>query len=426
MGYTIAEKILMLKSGRQNLMPGDIVTIEPDMVMSHDNTAFITKKFYETGVRRVWDRGRIVIVFDHCVPAEKPEHRKNHTEAEQFAREQQIKNFIGFDGGVSHQVMCERGFVLPGEIIMGSDSHSTLYGAFGALGIPINRTEMAGIWATGKTWLKVPETIKIVVEGRFPRGVYAKDLIMKLLSILRADGAQYKSIEFTGSTIEEMSISSRMTLSNMAVELGAKAGIVPFDRITEEYLKGRVQKNYVPVYADSDAKYEKTVYINAGMLEPQVACPHTVDNVRPVSEAEGTSINMAYLGSCTNGRIEDLQTAAEILKGRKVAEGVRLVVYPASTEVDREARRLGIYDALTGAGAQWMTASCGPCFGDVGATLKDGEVCISSSNRNFCGRMGSKKSFVYLASPATVAASCIGGKIVAPGRYIDISAGKVK
>lgn len=418
MPYTITEKILMKYSGRTSVKPGDIVIIEPSRIMSHDNSAFIIKKFKKTGVKRVWNKDKIVIIFDHTVPASNPEHIKNHDEARQFVKEQKIKNFYDTKAGVSHQVMMEEGFVLPGSITMGADSHSTLYGAATSLGIPINRTEMAGIWATGKIWLKVPQTIKISINGDLPKGVYAKDILLKILSMTKSDGATYKTIEFTGRSIADMSMSARMTLSNMAVEIGAKAGICTFDHITKEYIDSRTNEKYSPVLSDPDAKYEKIIRLDVSNLEPQISYPHKVDNVKSINEIEDVKINQAYLGSCTNGRIEDLKIAADILRGKKIKKGVKLVVYPASIKIKNEAERLGVLQILEDAGAKLMTASCGPCFGAIGSTLHDKQVCISSSNRNFRGRMGSPNSFVYLSSPATVAASCIEGKITDPRNYL--------
>lgn len=417
MGHTMIEKILAAKADRPTVRPGEIVTVEPHRVMSHDNTAFIVDKFRRIGRARVWDADKVVVIFDHCVPAELPAHRQNHEEAETFAREQDLPHFFGAEAGVCHQVMMERGLALPGQIVLGADSHSTLYGAANAAGIPINRTEMAAVWATGTIWLKVPTTINVTLVGRLPAGVYAKDICLRLLRLLRAGGANYRALEFTGRGVHDLSMSSRMTLCNMAVELGAKVGIMPYDGVTASYLAGR-SSAYVPVAPDHDASYEREVTVDLAGLAPQIACPHTVDNVADLTEVAGTRIHQGYLGSCTNGRLEDLHVAARILSGRRVAAGVRLVVYPASVQVLREAKADGTYDLLAAAGAEFRTASCGPCFGAVGATLGDGEVCISSSNRNFCGRMGSKRSLVYLSSPAVVAASCVAGAITDPRGYL--------
>jgi len=398
--------------------PGEIVTVEPDRVMSHDNTAFIVKEFRRTGRTRVWDPEKVVVVFDHCVPAVDPAHRRNHEEAAAFAAEQGLPHFLGADAGVCHQVMCERGFVLPGQLVLGADSHSTLYGALNAVGIPINRTEMAGVWATGTIWLKVPETIRVELAGGLRPGVAAKDAVLRLLRELRADGATYRAIEFAGPALAGLSVSERMTFCNMAVELGAKAGLMPCDAVARAYLEGRARGPFEPLDPDPDARYERTVRLDLDGLEPQVACPHTVDNVTDLSDVAGTAVHQAYLGSCTNGRLDDLQAAAAILRGRRVAPGVELVVYPASVEVAEAAAADGTLGALEAAGARLMTASCGPCFGAVGATLGPGQVCVSSSNRNFCGRMGAKESSVYLASPAVVAASAVEGRLADPRGYL--------
>lgn len=412
-GRTVIEKALGRKVGR-NVTAGEIVTVEPDRVMSHDNTAFIIKKFHATGRTRVWDADKIVIVFDHCVPAIDPAHARNHEEARTFVAQQELPHFFDAGAGVCHQVMMERGFVRPGELLLGADSHSTLYGAMGAVGIPINRTEMAGVWATGEIWLKVPPTIQIRLSGELSPGVYAKDLVLHLLRHLRADGATYRSLEFAGPAVAGMSLSERSTLCNMAVELGAKAGIVPCDAVTEAYLRSRTDADYTPIHPDADAVYERVVEVDLSTLEPQVSCPHTVDNVKDLSEVAGTVVHQAYLGSCTNGRLDDLRIAAEILAGKTIADSVRLTVYPASAEVADAAEAEGISDTLRAAGARIEIASCGPCFGAVGSTLQAGQACISSSNRNFRGRMGDTASEVYLSSPAVVAASAIAGCIADP------------
>jgi 3-isopropylmalate/(R)-2-methylmalate dehydratase large subunit len=414
---TIVEEILSRRAGR-DVRPGEIVIVEPERVMSHDNTAFIIKRFLRTGRTRVWRPERIVIAFDHCVPALDPEHARNHREAREFVAEQGIEHFFDAGVGVCHQLMSERGFALPGTLVLGADSHSTLYGALNALGIPINRTEMAGIWATGKIWLKVPETIRVVLEGALGEGVSAKDAVLKLLRDLRADGATYRALEFAGPGVGSLTLASRMTLSNMAVELGAKAGLFPCDDTTLEFLRGRAQAEFEPAEAGVGARYERELTLDLSTLQPQVARPHAVDNVTDLSEVRGTPVHQAYLGSCTNGRLEDLAIAARILEGRRVDPRVRLVVYPASSEVRADAEAAGVWATLEAAGAEMMGASCGPCFGAVGATLEAGQVCISSSNRNFCGRMGSKEAEVYLASPAVVAASCVAGAIADPKDYL--------
>lgn len=420
---TIAEQVLGRLAGRQ-VQAGEIVTVEPDRVMSHDNTAFVVKHFKATGRQRVWDPEKLVIVFDHTVPALSDAHQKNHAQARAFVAEQGLRHFFDAGEGVCHQLMLEHGLVLPGQLALGADSHSTLYGAVNALGIPINRTEMAGVWATGQIWLRVPETIRIELRGALAPGVAAKDVLLELLRQLRADGANYRSIEFAGPALAGLGISERMTLCNMAVELGAKCGVCPWDAHTAAWVEGRAGgAAFQPVAPTPDAVYAAEVVLELEALEPRVACPHTVDNVVPLSEVAGTPVQQGYLGSCTNGRLEDLRVAARILEGRRVAPGVRLVVYPASRAVLEAARAEGVLGALEAAGATIEAAACGPCFGDVGATLEAGQACISSSNRNFQGRMGSKDAFVYLSSPAVVAASCLEARIADPRPYLEALAG---
>lgn len=398
---------------------GDIVIVEPDRVMSHDNTAFIIKKFKETGYSEVWNPEKIVIVFDHCVPARTPAHSQNHDEARRFVRDAGIRHFIDAGEGVSHQIMMERGFVLPGQLVLGADSHSTIYGALNAVGIPINRTEMAGIWATGEIWLKVPQSIRVAMSGALPAGVYAKDVFLNILKLLGGDGATYRCLEFAGPGVSGLSMSERMTLSNMAVEVGAKAGIMPFDDLTRDFLEGRTMASYEKIAASDQAEYERNIEIDLSQLQPQIACPHQVDNIRDLADVAGTPVSHGYLGSCTNGRIDDLRTAADILDGKRIAKGVRLVVYPASEEIRSVAIAEGILDRLARSGASIEASACGPCFGAVGATLGAGEVCISSSNRNFRGRMGSRDAEIYLSSPAVVAASCLTGKITDPREFMQ-------
>ncbi len=422
----LALELFERKAGRA-LQPGDIVVLEPDSVMSHDNTAFIQKSFRETGATRVWKPERVVIVFDHCVPAVLPAHALNHEQARRFVAEQGIEHFFDAGAGICHQVMMERGLVQPGELILGADSHSTLYGAMGALGIPINRTEMAGVWATGEIWLKVPESIRVELTGALPNGVFAKDLVLALLAELGADGAAYQALEFTGPGARAMGMSERMTLCNMAVELGAKCGLFAPDAVTRAFLDAQsVANGAQPAPAmdfETDAGdercspsngYARSLTIALDTLEPQIACPHTVDNVHPIQTVAGRPVHHAYLGSCTNGRLEDLHIAAALLRTRTVAAHVQLHVYPASDRIAQAAERDGTMDTLRAAGAHIMGASCGPCFGAVGAILEAGQACISSSNRNFRGRMGSEQADVYLASPATVAASAIMGCLTDP------------
>ncbi|HDM90954.1 MAG TPA: 3-isopropylmalate dehydratase large subunit [candidate division WOR-3 bacterium] len=420
MGKTFSEKILSLKSG-VDARAGQIVTVSPDYVMSHDNSAAILKTFKKLGVEKVKYPERAVIVLDHTVPPSTETYALHHKEIREFVREQGIENFfdINTEGGICHQVLPEKGFALPGKLILGADSHTTTYGAFGAFSAGIGRSEVAAIWATGELWLRVPETIKVVVKGKVPKGVYAKDIVLHIIGKIGADGATYMAVEFTGPVVEEMTVASRMVLTNMAAEMGAKNGYVPPDEKTFEWLKGRARTEYEPIYSDPDADYRDVIEFDVSDLVPQVAAPHTVDNVRPISEVEGTPINQGLLGTCTNGRLEDLEVAARILEGRKIAPGVRALVFPASWEVYREALKKGILWKLIEAGCVIMNPGCGPCLGAHEGVLAPGEVAISTANRNFKGRMGSREAEIYLASPATVAASLIEGKITDPRKYLE-------
>ncbi|MBT8172082.1 3-isopropylmalate dehydratase large subunit [Candidatus Bathyarchaeota archaeon] len=412
----IIEKILANASGKKEVSPKEIVETNIDMAMTHDLTGPLAiKSFREIGAKKVWDKNKIVIILDHLVPASSVISAGLHKIVRSFAQEQNIKNFYDVGrGGVCHQVMPEQGHVRPGEVIVGSDSHTCTYGAFGSFATGIGSTEMAAVFATGKLWFRVPEVIKVHITGKFQELVTAKDLILKIVGKIGADGAIYKGLEFGGSTIKEMSIDGRMVLSNMAVEMGAKAGIIEPDQKTLDYVTNRTNKSFNPVNNDSNAKYEKIVNIEVSDLEPQIAIPHAVDNVKPVSELEGKKIDQAFIGSCTNGRLEDLRSAAEILKGKKVANSVRLIVIPASQEIYLNALNEGLIQTIMNAGAIIGNPNCGPCLGGHMGILADNEVCISTSNRNFIGRMGSSKSNVYLASPATVAISAISGKISNP------------
>ena len=412
---TMAKAIFGKKAGRK-VEVNEIIEIEPDILMTHENTAAISKKFYSMGVKRVWDPEKIVIPVDHCVPAANEKYAANHKLIREFAREQNIKYFYDIKEGICHQVLPEKGHVLPGYLILGSDSHTTTYGAFGAFSAGIGRSEAASIMATGKLWLKVPESMKITVNGKLEKGVYAKDMILHIIGDIKADGANYMSVEFYGDTIENLSIAGRMVLSNMSAEMGAKAGIVQCDKKTEEWLKPRVSGE-IRAVKPIDNKYEITLEYNAEDITPKVACPHTVDNVKDVSDVD-VEIDQALIGTCTNGRIEDLREAAKILKGKKVHKNVRLLILPASREIYLEALKEGLLTELVKSGAMILNPNCGPCLGAHEGVLAPGEVCISTANRNFKGRMGCKEAFIYLASPATVAASALTGKITDPRDFL--------
>jgi len=413
MGKTFAEKILSDRLGRP-VSAGEIVTIQPDYVMSHDNSAAISKTFRSIGVERVWDPERIVIVLDHCVPAASEKHAVNHKEIRAFVAEQGIRHFYDVGRGVCHQVLPEEGFALPGRLVLGSDSHTTTYGAMGSFAAGIGRSEAAVIWATGGIWLRVPPTLQIKIDGSLSPAVAAKDLILYIIGKIGADGGLYRAVEFCGSTVRSLSMGGRMTLCNMAAEMGAKIAYVEPDGVTLRYLVRRAREGFEPIFSDPDATFDELISIDAAQVTPQVAKPHTVDNVAPVADVAGTPIQQALLGTCTNGRVEDLWVAANRLRGKKVHPGVRLLVFPASSQVYAEALRLGLLADLIEAGAVIMNPGCGPCLGAHQGVLAPGEVCISTANRNFKGRMGCKEAEVYLASPETVAASALAGCIADP------------
>ncbi len=415
---TISEKILARTSDQTSVSAGEIVNCKVDLAMSHDNTALVIRNFGEIGINTVWDRDKIVIPLDHRVPANTIEVAEAHKKIRNFSREHNLKNFLDIKQGICHQVLVELGFILPGKLVIGTDSHSTTYGALGAFGSGVGASEMAGIWATGELWLKVPETIKIVLSGKLKKHVYAKDVILKIISELTSSGANYKTIEFYGPIIDSFSISDRMTICNMAIEAGAKAGIIPPDKKTKEFLKNRTHKNYKTIYSDPKAKYSEELNFDFTDLTPQVACPDAVDNVKPISEVLGTTIDQGFIGSCTNGRLEDLRAAAEVLDGRTVHKDVRLLICPASQRIYLDALREGILEKLVAAGASMLNPGCGPCLGAHQGVLAGGEVAISTSNRNFKGRMGSPEARIFLGSPATVAASAIRGEITDPREFV--------
>lgn len=419
MGKTFSEKIFSRRAQRE-VRPGEVVTLSPDFVLSHDNSAAISISFKKMGAEKVKDPDKIVIVLDHVVPAATEQYALNHLMIRQFVNEQGIKNFydVGGEGGICHQVLVEEGFALPGLFILGADSHTTTYGAFGAFAAGVGRTEVASIWATGEIWLKVPESIKIVVRGKLGEGICAKDVILYIIGQIGSDGANYKSVEFEGEVISSLSQSSRMVLSNMAAEMGAKNCYIAPDEKTLDFIREKEKRPFEVVYPDGDAHYEQVYTFDLSSLSPQIAAPHTVDNVSPVNEWEGEKIHQALIGTCTNGRLEDLEVARSILKERKVKQGVRLLVIPASWQVYREGMAKGILGDLVDAGALILNPGCGPCLGAHQGVLAPQEVVISTSNRNFKGRMGSREASIYLASPATVAASAIEGKITDPRRYL--------
>ncbi|PIS30038.1 MAG: 3-isopropylmalate dehydratase large subunit [Candidatus Marinimicrobia bacterium CG08_land_8_20_14_0_20_45_22] len=410
MGKTFSEKILGKKAGKP-VVPGEIVEIEPDMAMSHDNTADISKTFYKIGVDKVYDPDKHVIILDHCTPAANEKFAQNHKDIREFVAKQGIKNFYDINEGICHQVMHEKGHVWPGALIVGADSHTTSYGAFGAFSTGIGRSEMAAIMACGKIWLRVPETIKIVCDGEFQSGITSKDLALTIAGDIGADGGLYRAIEFSGLGIERMSFASRFVLANMAVELGAKNGYMIPNKEILAYIKSRTNRKFEVVESDPDAEFDEVLTYDLSKIGPMVAKPHTVDNVAQVSAVKGTKIDQIFFGSCTNARVEDFEVVAGILKGRKVHSSVRLLVFPASREVYLDVLKRGWIIDLVEAGAVILNPGCGPCMGNHEGVPAKGEVTLSTSNRNFKGRMGNKDAEVYLCSPRTAAVSALTGRI---------------
>jgi homoaconitate hydratase family protein len=418
MKMTIAEKILAAKSGKTTVAPGEIVEAYPDLVMSHTATWRSVSVMSRIGATKLYDPERLAIVLDHISPAKTEKYAADQQTSRKFARDFGIRKFYDVDAGIAHLVLMEKGHVAPGDLIVGTDSHCTIYGSLGALGSGIGYTEVTSVWITGKLWMKVPETVKITLSGSFVNGVSSKDLMLYLIGKLGADGCSYKSVEFYGDSIRNVSISERMTITNLAMEMGVKCAFIPPDDKTKEYLDGRLNaKSYQPVYADEDATYEKEIGVDLGQMEPMVACPHEVQNTKPVGLVVGTRIDQAFLGSCANAKYEDLVVASRILKGRKVHPDVRLIITPGSKQIMLEAMNAGVLQTLMEAGGMITNPGCGACAGD-GGMLADGEVCLSTANRNFLGRMGSNKSQVYLSSPATLAASAIQGSIADPRDYV--------
>jgi len=417
-GQTLSEKIFC-RAARKEAQSGEFVMAKIDCAMIHDITGpLAVKGFYEIAGRdaRVWDPSKIVMLFDHQVPADSLKAAENHILLRNFAKEQGVLNYDIFCG-VCHQVVPEKGHVLPGSLVVGADSHTCTYGALGAFATGIGSTDMASVFATGKLWFMVPKTLQLMIEGRLQNRVTSKDVVLRIIGDIGADGANYLACEFCGGAAARMSIPERMTVSNMAIEMGAKAGIFEPDETTAGYLKERVKDPAAIeagiVQTDEDAIVSRKHW-NVNDLEPQIALPHNVDNVLPISEVPNTKVDQVFLGSCTNGRLEDLQLASEMMKGEPVARGVRMIVVPASREEYMKALRRGLVEKFMEAGAMVESACCGPCMGGSFGLLGEGERCLSTSNRNFVGRQGSPKAFVYLASPATAGASAITGYITDP------------
>ena len=411
----MSEKILAKASGNDKVEAGDIIMADIDVAMVHDLTGPLTLQSLEQiNTDKVWNPDKIVIPFDHQVPADSLDAAKNHQIMREFVKEQGIKNFYDVYEGVCHQVVPEKGHALPGTVIVGSDSHTCTNGALGAFSTGIGSTDMAMVFATGQLWFKVPETIQYNITGKLPENVTSKDVILNIIGQVGQDGATYKACEYAGETVQNMDMSDRLVMSNMAIEMGGKTGLVEPDKVTDEYLKNRTNKPYTKFTTDSDAASLEVMDIDVSQLEPQVACPNYVDNVKPASECEDVEIDQVFIGSCTNGRLKDLEQAARILKGNKIKKGVRALVIPSSRTIYKQALDEGLMDIFVDAGALVCNPCCGPCLGGHIGLIGDGEVSLSTSNRNFKGRQGSPEGKVYLSSPIVAAESALTGHITAP------------
>jgi len=422
---TYVQKLLARACGKDTVAVGEILELPVHLAMSHENAALVINQFNEiykgTGIEpRVWDPERIAIIFDHRVPAESSKTATNHKRTREFVARQGITKFHdvrGDVGGICHQILPENGYARPGQVLVGTDSHTTTHGALGAFAFGIGATEMAAVWALGSILnVEVPGSIKVVVNGKLPYGVYAKDLILHLVGLLTAEGANFKVIEFHGDVIRDMPTSGRLVLCNMAVEAGATAGVVPPDDETRRYLRDEAHvRDDLDIFApDADAVYDRVLELDANLLDPQIACPHTVDNVKSIAGIKGKRINQIVVGSCTNGRLDDIEIVAKTLKGRHVAEGTRMLVFPASWRIYSDALEAGYLRDLIAAGAVVCNPGCGPCLGVHQGALGDGEVALATTNRNFKGRMGNPGAEVFLCSPAVAAASALTGVITDP------------
>lgn len=416
-GYTFAEKALARAAGLSAVRAGDIVDVTPDVILSHDNSAAIRRIFAETGAPRIAYPDRVVITLDHAVPAPTTRHAQNHAEIRQWVQEQGIAHFFEAGRGICHQVLGEEGLILPGETVLGADSHTTHHGWLGAFGAGVGRTELAALWATGQLWLRVPEAARITLTGRLAPGVTAKDIGLRLLREIGADGALYRSLEFDGETLGTLSLDERAVLPNLLAESGAKNVYLPPDQAVFDYLEPRRTRAYTPLYPDPDASYVAHYQLDVSALPPQIALPHRPDHVVDLDEVLGQPVQQAFLGTCTNGRYEDLQAAAQIVRGRQVR--CRLLVIPASAQVLRRAVQTGVLDTLLAAGAMIGTPGCGPCMGNHMGVPAPDEATISTGNRNFRGRMGTPDAPIYLASPYVVAASALAGCIADPREYLS-------
>ena len=420
MSMTITEKILAKAAGVDAVKAGDLINAKIDIVMCHDVTAPAAFAMLQAeGIDKVFDPEKIVVTPDHFQPAKDIKSAELHKRLDTWAKAHKIKHYYPVGRvGVCHALLPEQGHIRPGEVIVGGDSHTCTYGAFGAFSTGVGSTDLAAAIATGELWFKVPETIKFVLSGKLGKGVYSKDVILKAISMVGVDGALYKAMEFVGDTIKEMSMEARMTITNMAIEAGGKNGIIAFDETTKKYLDGRLKdkSEYTVFESDADAEYCQTVEIDCAALEPMVAKPHLPSNGATITECAGLEMDQAYIGSCTNGRIEDFRVAAEIIKGKKVA--IRTIVVPATPVIWKQCIDEGLAEIFYDANCVFSAPTCGACLGGFMGILAAGERCVSTTNRNFVGRMGSPESEVYLASPATAAASAIEGKLTDPRKYL--------
>ncbi len=418
MGQTVAQKILSRKLGGKAVEPGDIVVLSPDVVMAGSNTAaMVVRTLQEIGASAPWDPGRIVMVLDHSAPADSVLTANAHRLLRDFCTAHGIRLY-GEQEGICHDLMLENGHVGPGMFVIGQDSHTPMYGGIGAFGFGVDTSEMGFVWAIGRTWVRVPTSVRILLEGETAPGVFAKDIILSLIGRLGADGCNYRAVEFAGTGMPRLGASERFAICNMCVEMGAKAACFPSDEIVAAFCRRTGVEAAPWVTADPDAAYEREVSLELSSLEPVLARPHQVDNVVPVRQAADVRVHQGFIGSCANGRIEDLGAAAAVLRGRRVDPGVRLLIAAATRQVFREAVQRGYVATFLEAGALVLNPGCGACFGGHQGILADGEVCIASSNRNFRGRMGNPNAEIYLASPASVAASCVTGRITDPREYL--------
>lgn len=418
-GKTFAEKVMARAAGVASASVGEVLDVYPHLIMSHAASWRCIRTLEKLGVDRLYDPDRIAMVMDHISPARTAKTAADHKLCREFARAHAIRKFYDVEAGIAHVVLMEEGHVRPGMVIIGTDSHSTIYGALGAAGTGVGFSEVTATWVSGYLWMRVPESLYIEITGPLAPGTSAKDVMLKLIGDLGADGATYCSVEFHGDYVRGLSLSERMTLCNLAMEMGAKFAYVPPDDLTRQYLaeRGVTPDQYEEVFPDPDATYQQRVALDGRGLEPQIACPHTVDNVHPISQVAGTRVDQVFIGSCANAKYEDLAEAARILKGHKVAPGVRLIVTPASKGVLERVVKEGIYSTFLEAGALITNPGCGACAGD-GGVMADGEVTLSTANRNFQGRMGSYQAEIYLGSPAVAAATAIRGVITDPREFL--------